>query len=90
MCAFVRGSSAQHFIIVTELGIIHRLKKENPAAEYIPVTQAMICPNMKLTSLEDVLRSLETLTPEITVPEDTRRRAELPIRRMLAGRLGLA
>jgi quinolinate synthase len=90
MCAFVRDSLAKRFIIVTELGIIHRLKKENPAAEYIPVTSTIICPNMKLTTLEDVLHSLETLSPEVTVPEDIRRRAEIPIRRMLAGGIGPA
>ena len=87
MCAFVRSSPAKTIIIATELGIIHRLGKENPRAEYIPITPRAICPNMKLTRPEDVLYSLESLTPRIEVPEDIRRRAELPIRRMLAGGL---
>ena len=90
MCAFAKKSKVRSFIVVTELGILHRLKKENPDAEFLPVSPTAICPNMKLTTPGDVLHALETLSGEIKVPEDIRRRAELPIRRMLAGRLDAA
>ena len=50
MCAFAKKSETRRFIIVTELGILHRLKTENPDAEFLPVTSNAICPNMKLTT----------------------------------------
>jgi len=87
MCAFVKKSDAKRFIVATELGILHRLGKENPGKDFIPVTPRTICPNMKLTSLGDVLHSLETLSGRVEIPEEIRSRAELPIRRMLAGGL---
>ncbi len=87
MCTYVRTSKARRFIIATESGILHRLKKENPAAEYIPISPQPICPNMKRIHLEDVLRSLERMEYPIQIPEGVRQRAELPLRRMLAGRI---
>jgi len=87
MCAYVRTSSATRFIIATELGIIHRLKKENPRAEFIPVSNQAICPNMKRIQMEDVLRSLKRMEHPIELSEEVRRKAELPLRRMLAGRI---
>ena len=47
-------------------------------------TSRLICPNMKLTSLEDVLKSLQTMSPQITVPADIRERARTSLDRMLA------
>lgn len=87
MCSFVRNSHNKRFIVATELGIIHRLKKENPQAEYYPVSPQTVCPNMKLTRPDDVLSALERKEYAIEVPESIRVRAELPIRRMLAGSL---
>lgn len=87
MCAYVRTSVATRFIIATEQGIIHRLQKENPNAEYIPVSPHAICPNMKRIQVEDVLRALERMEFPIQLEEEVRRKAELPLRRMLAGRI---
>ena len=84
MYEFCRTHPARSFIIGTEAGILYRLRKENPDKEFILPSGSLICPNMKLTSLEDVLHSLQTLSPRITVPEDVRVRARTALDRMLA------
>ncbi len=71
-------------IVGTESGIIHRLQKENPRKKFIPVSERAICPDMKLITLEKVLRSLETMTPQVKVPEAIRTRAKAAVDRMLA------
>jgi quinolinate synthase len=84
MYDYCRTSPATKFIIGTEAGILYKLRLENPGKEFILASPALFCPNMKLTSLEDVLISLQTLSPEITVPEDIRLRAKSALDRMLA------
>ncbi|GAB4297011.1 MAG: quinolinate synthase NadA [Desulfuromonadia bacterium] len=84
MYDFCRRSPARRFIIGTEGGILYRLRKENPDKEFILASPALICPNMKLTSLEDIRDSLLTLSPRITVPEDVRIPAKRALERMLA------
>ncbi|MDT8420126.1 MAG: quinolinate synthase NadA [Desulfuromonadales bacterium] len=84
MYEFARQSPAQKFIVGTENGILWRLKKENPEKEFIMPSRALVCPNMKLTSLEDILSCLQTMAPRITVPEDVRAQAKLTLDRMLA------
>lgn len=83
MLTYVNSSSDKEFIIGTEIGIIHRMKKENPDKSFYPVSDQTICPNMKRITLEKVLRSLEDLTYEITVPQEIMDKAELSIGRML-------
>jgi len=84
MYDFARQNPAQKFIVGTEMGILYRLRQENPDKEFILPTSKLICPNMKLTSLEDVLKSLQTMSPEITVPAEIRDRARVTLDRMLA------
>jgi len=84
MYDFCRESSARRFIIGTEAGILYRLKKENPDKEFILASPALICPNMKLTSLEDILDSLKTMTPVVKVAEEIRVPAKRALDRMLA------
>jgi quinolinate synthase len=84
MYEWCRASTARQFIIGTEPGILYRLRLENPHKEFILATPALICPNMKLTSPEDVLASLQTMSPRVTVDEDIRRRARAALDRMLA------
>lgn len=81
---YARESGAEEFLIGTEMGILHRLKKENPSKRFYLLTPGLICPNMKLTTLEKIARSLEKLEPVITVPEETRRGAICALERMLA------
>ena len=71
-------------IVGTEVGIIHRLQKENPGKKFIPFSKQAICANMKLTTLEKVLSSLENMSPVVKVPEETRLRAKAAVDRMLA------
>lgn len=70
-------------IVGTEIGIIHRLKKENPAKSFIPISEQAICPNMKLITLEKILFSLEEMTPEVRIPEEIRVKAKVSVDKML-------
>ncbi|MCL2706779.1 MAG: quinolinate synthase NadA [Dehalococcoidia bacterium] len=83
MLRYAKQSDARQFIVGTEIGIIHRLQKEAPGKEFIPVTPHIVCPNMKLTTLDKVLQCLEDMQPLVTVPEDIRSRAYTAVRRML-------
>jgi quinolinate synthase len=84
MYDFCRTSSAGSFIIGTEAGILYRLRKESPDKEFILASPALFCPNMKLTSLEDVRDALLTMKPVVTVPEEVRVPAKDALGRMLA------
>jgi quinolinate synthase len=83
MYSYCRRSEAGEFLIGTEMGILYRLRKENPGKRFHLASRALICPNMKLTTLEDVRDSLETLSPEVTVPEPVRERALSALEAML-------
>jgi len=83
MLAFVKQSSSKEFIIGTEHGIIHSLKKENPTKDFYPVTDMALCPNMKKITLGKVVRSLETMREEVTVPPEIIQRAQKSIQKML-------
>lgn len=84
MLRFVTQDAHTTFIIGTEQGILHPMRQANPHKTFIPASDGMICPDMKKTSLQDVLRALETLEPRVTVPEDIRVRALSAVERMLA------
>ena len=71
-------------IVGTEIEILHRLRKENPGKTFIPASKKAICIDMKKITLEKLLKSLETMTPEVTVPEVIRMRAKAAVDRMLA------
>ena len=79
-----KTSNAREFIIGTEVGMIYRLKKENPEKEFYPLSENAVCQNMKKTTLEKVKRALQTLEPRVTVPEEVAARAKRSIERMLA------
>ena len=84
MYEYARQSPEKSFIVGTEAGILYRLRKENPDKEFILPTSRLICPNMKLTALEDLLESLRTMEPRITVAEEVRVPAQRALDRMLA------
>jgi quinolinate synthase len=87
MITYCRASEAKKFIIVTESGMLHRLRREMPDREFIagPTDKCACadCRFMKMNTLEKLHAALLNLEPEIVLPEPLRRRAELPIRRML-------
>ena len=80
---FVSNNSVKEYIIGTEIGIFHPLKKSNPDKEFFAASEKMICRDMKLIDLEKVLRSLQILEPQITVPEDIRKKSLKALSRML-------
>ncbi len=83
ICKYVKESKSEEFIIGTEIGILHRLKKESPEKKFYPASELADCPNMKLNSLEKLLWSLEDLVYKIEVPKEIARRAKRSIDRML-------
>jgi len=83
MCRYARRDDVREMVVGTEMGIIHRLRKENPGKRFIPVSEQAICPNMKLITLEKVLWSLEEMNPEVKVPEEIRLRAKAAVDKML-------
>jgi quinolinate synthase len=83
---YAKESDALEFIVGTEVGIIPRLEAENPGKRFYPASEAMACPNMKMTTLPDVLAVLEgePADHEIDVPAAIRVRAARALERMLA------
>lgn len=77
------GAPFKEFIIATEAGILHQLRKYYPDRFFYPAFDGAICPNMKLTSLEKVLWGLEDLSGEINVDKEIARKARVCIERML-------
>jgi quinolinate synthase len=80
---FARETQHRKLIIGTEMGIMYRLRQENPDKEFFLLSQGLVCPNMKYTTLEKVVRALETLQPRITVPDNVRDGARRALLRML-------
>lgn len=76
-------SSATEFVVVTERELVHQLRQVAPEKEFYPMS-CMLCPNMKLTTLEKVRNALRTLSPPVEVPEDVRRGALAAVERMVA------
>jgi quinolinate synthase len=83
MYKYCKESDAKAFIIGTEMGILYRLRKDNPDKEFILPSKTLICPNMKLTTLKDVVESLREMKNVVTVPEDIRVPAKRALDRML-------
>mgnify|MGYP002868158190 CR=1 FL=1 len=90
LLSFVQEDSASQFIVATETGIIHQMKKAAPHKEYIPAPpeddtcSCNECPYMKLNTLEKLYLCMKNKFPEIVMNEEIRKRALLPIEKMLA------
>jgi quinolinate synthase len=84
MISFSRETKVKEIIIGTEMGMLHRLKKECPDKNFILLSPKLICPNMKYTNLEKILASLKNKEYVITVPAEIRERAVFALERMLA------
>jgi len=83
MSKFAKESEAAEFIVGTEIGLIYRLKKDNPKKEFYPASERAVCPNMKRTTQEKIVFALEELKEEVRVPDEIRKRAKKSIDRML-------
>ncbi len=84
MLTYCRESDAREFIIGTETGMLHPLRKENPDKIFYPVSALADCPNMKLNTIEKMVWALEDGGFEVTVDADTAAKARRCIDRMLA------
>ena len=83
MLKFTDKNTAKRFIVATETGMLHPLKKQNPHAEFIAATDRAICPNMKKITVEKIVWALEDMQYKITVPDEIRTKARKAIDRMV-------
>jgi quinolinate synthase len=83
MCRFAKETSARVVLVGTETGLLHRLKKENPDKEFFPILKSAICPNMKETTLENVVDALENMRHRVVVDSKIAERARLAVQAML-------
>ena len=83
MVRYTKQSKAETIIVGTEMGLGYRLKKENPEKTFVFPSECLVCPTMKLTTLDAVHNALENMVHEIKVDEETRRKANIALTRML-------
>jgi quinolinate synthase len=83
MLRFALASQDNEFIVGTEIGLLHRLRRENPGKTFYPLRNDMVCPNMKRTTLESVLKAFEENVHVVKVPEHIRIPAKRALDRML-------
>jgi quinolinate synthase len=83
MIRFCREDDADEYLIGTELGMLYRLSKDIPGKRFYPISETSVCPNMKLTTLDKVLRALQEEGPVVTVDADTRAKALRAVQRMV-------
>ena len=81
---YAKESDAKEFIIVTEKGVVDRLSRDYKDKKFYLVSKKAVCPNMKMNTLDDVLRVLETEENEVIVDEETARMARQSIERMVS------
>jgi quinolinate synthase len=84
MLRLVRSISQREIIVATEVGLIYRLRKENPDKTFIAASEQAVCPRMKLITLYKIVSSLETLSPVVKVTESVRVKAKRAVDKMLA------
>lgn len=84
MINFVKNSDAKEFVIATETGILHRLKKVKPEANFYPLSENAVCEYMKMITLEKLRDSLLYEQFEVKVPDKIAEKARLPIERMIS------
>jgi quinolinate synthase len=83
MLRFAKASIEKEFIVGTEIGLLYRLRKENPDKVFYPLRKDMFCPEMKKTTLNSLLRALKENTYLIQLPEEIRVPAKRALDRML-------
>jgi quinolinate synthase len=87
MCRYANERKDKEFIVATEVGILHRMRRDNPDKTFYPASDIAICPNMKLTTLEKVLWALDGMHNEITLDREIIAKAKRCIQRMLIYRV---
>ncbi|MCL8208767.1 MAG: quinolinate synthase NadA [Actinomycetia bacterium] len=84
MIRHARQTPARTLIVATEVGLLHRLRRENPDKTFLPAQEDAVCPFMKRIDVAKIRRSLETLTTVVDVPPAVRERALIPLQRMVS------
>jgi quinolinate synthase len=84
MLRYAKESPARSFLVGTEIGMLHRLRKESPERDFHPLSMGLVCPDMKKTRLEDVVQVMEERRNVVKVPEEIRVKAKQALDRMLA------
>lgn len=84
MIRHAAASGATQFVVATEIGVLHRMRKANPAKEFLPIDESISCKYMKLITLEKVRDSLRDMTHVVTVAPELAARARTAIERMIA------
>jgi quinolinate synthase len=84
MCKYAKQCTAETFIVATEEGILHRLRKDNPTKKFILAYQEAVCPTMKLNTLDRIYTSLKEEKYVVTVPEAIAKQARKALERMFA------
>jgi quinolinate synthase len=80
---YASSSKAAKFIIGTEMGVLHKLKKDNPQKQFFLLSPGMVCPNMKKTTLKSVYEALRDKRHDISMGEELINKARLPLEKML-------
>lgn len=83
MARYVKESPASTFLIGTEEGLVYRLQKDNPGKTFYELSNSLVCHEMKKTTLEDLVQTMELKRNVVVVPEETRLRAKGALDRML-------
>ncbi len=81
--SYVAGSSADEFIVVTELGVLYELRKQNPDKKFYAALDTQICPNMKKISLEKIHEVLVNESSDVVLSEELMNDAKKPMEQML-------
>jgi quinolinate synthase len=84
MCRYAKEVDATEFIVGTEEGILHRLRKENPQKRFYLAYEGAICPNMKLITLDRLYTSLKEEKHQVKVPEQAAAKARRSLERMFS------
>jgi len=84
MVRFAEETRAPEVVVATEVGILHRMRRLNPATRFTPLDADAVCPYMKEIDLVDVRDALQLMRYRIDVPPETARRARLALERMVA------
>ena len=84
MVSAAKATHAKKVLVATETGMLHQLEKANPLTVFQPVNRAAVCKYMKMITPAKLLRSLQTMTDEVTVDEAIAAKARASVERMIA------
>ncbi len=82
MIQYASQAPGEKFIIGTEMGLIHKLKNENPEKSFYLLSQSLICPNMKYNTNDKILKTLQQMEPKIVLDKDIQEKAARTVQRM--------